>query len=131
MAATINGKPSVFLTPVTPVPVIDQPTYFADPENIDFFARPPLPTIQEQLAETDRKMAEAHRQAEAEWLADEEAQREYQEWSDSLYNTPEAQAELDAWCDEQERQAELTSLGDAGLHAIAGHDARWQAGGQI
>ena len=129
--ATINGKPSLYLTPETTL------------ETPDFFARCPLPTLQEQWIETSRKMAEEHRQAEQEWLNDPEAQREYQEWSESLYNTPEAEAEHDAWCDAQEAEmdalcdaydaevSELAGLGDAGLHAIAGHDAVWQAGGEI
>ena len=125
--ATINGKSSVFLSPVTPVPVIDQPTYFADAVRVA------------------TEMATDTEPTDFDWYNDPEVQADLNAWHDSL-DTPEAQEQRDAWCDEQERAelerreaelerqaeaAELASLGESGQHAIAGHDAVWQAGGEI
>ena len=124
MAATINGKPSVFHTPEMPVPLItDFQTHFAE-------------QVSSAVA-----MAE---DVETDWLNDPETIAELNAWNKSL-ETPEAQAQYDAWVTEQERAeldehlcsqydaeaAELAELGEAGLAYIAGHDAVWQAGGQI
>ena len=129
--ATINGKPSLYLTITPPQPT--QPSY---PERIA-----DLTTIASEMVE------DSEPQTDADWLNDPETQAELNAWYDSL-DTPEAQAEYDAWVTEQERasletteseayeahleaQAEeydLARLGDAYLEGINGHDLKWQAG---
>ena len=135
--AVINGKPSLYLTPVTPVPVInpDPSTYFAD------------------VVRAAKAMAEDAMTNE-DWLNDPEVQAELNAWY-AAQDTPEAREEYDAWVTEQERiaiesecemtpeqeehlcsqfddeTAELASLGDGARYYIAGHDAVWQEGGEI
>ena len=137
--ATINGSPSIFQTPEFPTTAVtpDYETRIAD-----------VITIATEMADETL--------TDADWLNDPETVAELSAWHEELdeawRNDPKAQAEYDAWVTEQERIAiekeesdfeahlcsqydadadELASLGDAGLHAIAGHDAVWQAGGQI
>lgn len=99
----INGKPSVFMA-------VENPNQ-------------PLPNFQEQWIQTSRQMAAEAEQAEQEWLADEAAQAEYQEYLDSVHSQP-SDAELDRMAEEYE----LARLGDGAAHYIAGHDTAWQQG---
>ena len=131
--ATINGKTSIFKgLEVQPAGMIN-----TDYETrIDDF----LGIATEMATEND-----------FDWENDPETVAELNAWYDSL-DTPEAFEEYDAWVTEQERiaiekeeaefeahicsqydaeVAELENLGDAGRHAIAGHDLVWQAGGTI
>ena len=123
--ATINGKPSVFLS-------LDPPTA---EQGI------PVPDYQSRVAD-HVQIATAMAESFADPLDDPQTQRELSEWhaerDAEFRNDPESQRQLDAWCEEQARldeleaeaeAAELASLGEAGQHAIAGHDRRWQKGG--
>ena len=146
--ATINGTPSVFITPKPPPEIL--PTY---PVRVISFAEIASEMATESEVDLDV--------AEAEWLADPEAQREYQEWCEALdeqwRNDPVAQAEFDEWCNEQERierevseletaeheayeahleaqaeEAELARLGEGYLiGANTNDDEIWQAGGSV
>lgn len=123
--ATINGKPSVFLS-------LDPP---ASEQGI------PVPDYQTRVAE-HVQIATAMAESLVDPLDDPETQADLNAWHDAreaeFQNDPEAQRHRDEWCEEQARAAEmeaeaeaaeLASLGVAGQHAIAGHDARWQNGG--
>ena len=127
--ATINGTPSLFKTPEVPTTGITTDYETSLTEQVQFA----------------REMATDTEPTGFDWYNDPEVQADLNAWHDSL-DTPEAQEQRDAWCDEQERAelerreaelerqaeaAELASLGDSARHAIAGHDAVWQAGGQI
>ena len=133
--ATINGTPSIFQTPEAPNAGIT--TDYAT--RIDDF----LGIATEMATEPD-----------FDFENDPEVQAELNAWYASM-DTPEAREAYDAWVTEQERiaiategemsaeeeahlcsqfdaeAAELESLGDAARHYIAGHDAVWQAGGEI
>ena len=137
--ATINGKPSVFQSLVTPTE--QSPTY---PDRVaDFTA------IATEMA------AEAEPKTDADWLNDPKTRAELNAWYDSL-DTPEAFEEFDAWVTEQERiaimseaemtaeeeaelcsrydadAAELASLGCACLIGLnTNHDLIWQQGGSV
>lgn len=97
--ATINGNPSVFLTPET------------SPSRVPICAANYL----QSWIEVSKEIAEIiHRETEEEWLNDPVIQAGYQEWCDALeeewLNDPVAQAKFAEWCDEQqriEREAEL------------------------
>ena len=144
--ATINGTPSVFITP-EPLPEI-LPTY---PVRVKTFTE-----ISSEMA------SESVIDPEADLLNDPEFQESYNEWCEKLdaewRNDPEAQRKFEEWCNEQERiekeeaekkeaeletleheayeadlerqaeAAELARLGDAYLEAINGADLKWQAG---
>ena len=123
--ATINGTPSIFISAEPPTGTF--PTYRDRVANFTAIAEN---MATEGEVDTD--------QAEQDWLNDSEAQADYQAWCEELeaqwLNDPKAQQEFCDWCDEAElesmaEEAELARLGDAGLHAIAGHDLKWQAGG--
>ena len=102
----INGNPSVFLA-------VDIPTPNAPVEN--WFSQ--YVAIANQMA----------REAEAEWLADEATQAEYQAYLESVDSSSEA--DFDAEMDRQAEEYELQRLGSAYMEAINGHDLKWQAGG--
>lgn len=101
---TINGKPSVFITPSESPPSQEQ--------------------VPESAPSYDPYIADQIRLAN-EWLADEAAQLEYQEWSDAAYGEPSDE--------ELERMAEewrLAQLGTNYVRAINGKDDfRWDNGG--
>ena len=112
--ATLNGNQSVFLTPSelqtdtdnTPTPspaTVDMETHFANQvDDAIQFAR--------QLQS---------------WLDDEQAQDEYQAWSDSCRESEP----LPTDAEKRAEAYELSRLGDGVLHCIAGHDLKWQQGG--
>lgn len=56
-----------------------------------------------------------------EWLNDAEAQAEYQEWS--------AEVNAQSAAEKRAEAHELAKLGEGALHCIAGHDIKWQQGG--
>lgn len=138
--ATINGQPSVFLSP-TEIPTEINPSVDYETRVTDFTA------IATEMATSETEMTDE------DWLNDPEFQAEYNEYLEGLerdwLNDPEAQRQFAEWCDEQERLAdeeamfdslceahdadthELASLGDAAGHYIAGHDAIWQEGGDV
>lgn len=114
--AKINGKPSVFIslasphqTQVTPAPVSQARMKSA----VEIATEMAEDFGWENDPETIASLNAWHDELDAAWRADPEAQRRYAEWL-------ETQAEV----------ADLASLGEAGQHAIAGHDARWQEGGK-
>lgn len=136
--ATINGKPSLFVSPDTPTEIY--PVYS---DRVSTFTE-----IAEQMAtEGETEMTDE------DMLNDPEFQAEYNEYLERLdeewRNDPEAQRKFEEWCDEQERIAneeamlnascashdadahELASLGCAAGHYIAGHDDVWQQGGDV
>ena len=119
--ATINGKSSIYKTPET---TPDSVEYTLTPNpNFDFEEYMRVAML------PAKALAEEAQQAEEEWLNDPVAQAEYQEWSEAVDEANSAEYEA-----EMERQAEaseLSELGESGQHAIAGHDAVWQAGGEI
>ena len=140
--ATINGKPSVFITPIElPTARID-PT--ADLQNHRTDAVRIANEMATELSTADTEMTDE------DYFNDPEFQAEYNEWYEKLdeqwRNDPEAQRKFEEWCDEQERLAdeeaelealceahdaeasELVSLGCAAGHYFAGHDQAWQAG---
>lgn len=86
----------------------------------------PFPTVQEQFSETQQQIAEKAKQAEQDWLNDPEAQREYQEYRESVHGVP-SDEELDRMAEEHE----LEQLGASAGHCFAGHDRVWQAGGSL
>ena len=93
--AMINGKPSIYITPVTPV----NPTY---PARIKDFTE-----IAESMA--------TEPEPDFDWENDPETVAELNAWYDSL-DTPEAFEEYDAWVTEQERiaiesECEMTARG--------------------
>ena len=129
MAATINGKPSIFKTPEVSPAGITTPDY--ETRIGDF-----LGIANEMVTETEPETDE-------DFLNDPETQAELNAWYDSL-DTPEAEAEFDGWVTEQEREAfeahlcsqydaeiaEMEALGEGYLIGLnTNHDAVWQAGG--
>ena len=143
-AATINGKPNLFITPEPPTE--KYPTYS---ERVNDFTE-----IASEMA------TESVIDPEAEMLDDPEFQESYNEYCEKLdaewRNDPEAQRKFAEWCDEQERKArqseleiaeaeayeahleaqaeahDLQSLGEAYLiGANTNHDLIWQAGGSV
>ena len=74
------------------------------------------------------------RTLEAEWLNDPEAQRKFAQWCDEQEQAELETQEHEAYEAHLEAQAEahdLARLGESGMHAIAGHDLIWQAGGSL
>ena len=144
--ATINGTPSIFQTPVTPVPVINPDAYSTAFVGIatDMVAETEAqrhtncPACQEQMvhwrtANPTANEADAEKAHEQIWSECPACVAEYCEWSEGVERATDAEAEFEAHlCSQYDAEAaELASLGDAGQHAIAGHDAVWQAGGEI
>ena len=116
--ATINGKPSVFITPPAPKQDTDEsPTPFAPSRTVDYATH-----VQLQIDDAI-KFAQ---QLQA-WLDDDEAQAEYQEWSESCRESEPLPTPTDA--EKRADMHELSRLGDGALHCIAGHDLKWQQGG--
>ena len=134
-AATINGKPNLFISPEPPTE--KYPTYA---ERVNDFT-----TIASEMATPESVI-----DPEADMLNDPEFQESYNEYCEKLEqewrNDPEAQRKFAEWCDEQERRAdeeamfdamceahdadahELARLGCSAGHCIAGHDLKWQEG---
>ena len=57
---------------------------------------------------------------------------EYKAWSEATERSADEESGFDALCEAYDAEVdELASLGEAGQHAIAGHDAKWQNGGKI
>ena len=130
--ATINGSPSLFVSPVfspvNPNPITDYATRVNDFLSI----------ATDMATESETEMTDA------DWLNDPATQAELNAWHDSL-NTPEAFDAYDAWVTEQERLAEdaaicerydadaeaYAELGCGARHYLAGHDAVWQNGGSL
>ena len=130
--AIINGKPTVYLTPVTPVPVIN-PSYASAFVGI----------ATEMVAETEAQQHTNCPDCQAEMVnwrldnptaSDTDAENaHHQIWE----GCPSCRAEYAEWSSEFEEHLcgqydaeveELASLGDGARHYIAGHDAEWQAG---
>ena len=111
--ATINGTQSVFVS--VPTPECQTPTSYQ--AYVAGAVR-----IAEEMA------LEQHRIDEAAWLADAEAQAEYQAWCEEVDSGFPTNVDLDRMAEE----AELSRLGDAYLiGANTNHDAIWQAGGDV
>ena len=108
---TINGVQSVFVS--VPTPESQTPTSYTE-------------YVEDAVRIASEMALEQHRIDEAAWLADAEAQAEYQDYLDEVYSMP-SDDEMDRMAEE----AELASLGDAALSYIAGHDAIWQQGGTV
>ena len=125
--ATINGKPSLFITPVPPIENI--PVYS---ERVANFTN---------IAESMVTEGEVNpNQAEQDWLNDPETQQEYQDYLDDIEAQRDRDAELEtaeheAYEAHLEAQAEahdLENLGEAYLiGANTNHDDVWQQGGQV
>ena len=112
--ATINGENSVYLTPVTPVPII---------KSVCDSLSDAVKIATEMVAETEKPVDEW---TDEDFLNDPETQAELNAWYE------EREAESDALCDAHDADAhKLASLGDGALRAIAGHDEVWQAGDQV
>lgn len=114
--ATIDGQKSVFLIPHPPLRESEEST-------------PLHPATDDYQTHVEHQIDEAidFAAALAEWLDDEQAQAAYQAWSAECRDQEREQYEAD-----MERRAEayeLERLGDGYMHAIAGHDLKWQQGG--
>lgn len=119
--ATINGKPSVFRQISNP-PEVEACRFTNNPE-FDFEA------YMNAMTMSALEMAADLEAQETEWLNDPVAQVEYTEYCKALDEAERAEYEADM--EQQAEAAELACLGDAGLHAISGHDLVWQVGGVI
>ena len=179
--ATINGKPSLFITPQPPTATC--PVYsdrVADFTNIaegmateaeltahaEAEARKHTlcPTCQAKmvnwrLANPTATKVDAESAHADIWLQCPPCSADFAQWCEKLdaewQNDPEAQRKFGEWCDAEERKArqaeletaeheayeahleaqaeahDLARLGESGMHAIAGHDLIWQAGGSL
>lgn len=114
--STINGKQSVFITPSAPEAAADTPAPEA-PATVDYATH-----FQNQVSD-----AIAFAKQLASWLDDEAAQQEYQAWSASCRASEPLPEPTDA--EKRAEAYELSRLGDGALHCIAGHDLKWQQGG--
>ena len=90
----------------------------------DFLLPRQLPTWQEQLAETQRKLEAENRKSEQEFLNDPEAQAEYQAWCESVDRMPS-----DEELDHMAAEYELSQGCLIGLNT--NHDDIWQVGGSV
>ncbi len=131
---TINGKPSVYLTPAT-LPT-QPPTYEARIAETTAIAKG---MADEELAAKAEAEARQHtncpncQAAFVNWrtanpTSTEAETAHHQIWSEC----PACTAEYTAWSEEADRQAEehqLERLGTGAVHAINGDDQRWQNGG--
>ena len=124
--ATINGTPSIFISAEPPTGTF--PTYRDRVANFT------------AIAEGMVTEGEVNpNQAELEWLNDPETQQEYQDYLDDIEAQRDRVAELETQENEAyeahlEAQAEvhdLARLGESAMHAFAGHDLIWQAGGSL
>ena len=114
--STINGQKSVFLTPPAPQQDTEESTPLHS-ATVDYATH-----VQNQVSE-----AIAFARDLAEWLDDEQAQAEYQAWSAECRDQEQERYEADM--ERQAEEHELERLGDGYMHAIAGHDLKWQQGG--
>ena len=145
--AIINDKPSVFLTPVTPVPVTnptaDYATAFvsiataiaAEAEaqqhtNCELCQAEMVSWRTANPTASEADAADAHRNI---WEACPSCRAEYAQWSEAVKADADAEAEFEAHlCSQYDAEAaELESLGDGARHYIAGHDLVGRAGGKI
>ena len=125
-AATINGTPSIFISAEPPTDTF--PTYRDRVSNFT--------AIAENMATQGEVDTDPEYQ---EWLNDPEAQQDYQDYLDEIEAQRDRVAELETQENEAyeahlEAQAEvhaLARLGESAMHAIAGHDLIWQAGGSL
>ena len=107
----INGKPSVFMAVENPSTIPVQ-----------------TPTAYEEYLQHEVEDARKWAEEEAAWLADAEAQADYQAWCEEV----DAGFPTDEDLDRMAEEAELESLGEAYLiGANTNHDAIWQAGGSV
>ena len=111
--STINGQKSVFLTPSAPVQ--SEESTPLQPATVDY------ETYYQQQIDDAIQFA---RQLQS-WLDDAQAQQEYQAWSDACRESEPMPTDAE----KRAEAHELARLGDAALHCIAGHDIKWQQGG--
>lgn len=114
--ATINGKQSVFITPPAPKQETDN-------------TPPPSPKTVDMQTHVENQIDDAiefARDLQA-WLDDEQAQDEYQAWSQTCRDAEPLPEQTDA--EKRAEAYELAKLGENALHCIAGHDIKWQQGG--
>ena len=114
--STINGQKSVFLTPPAPQQDTEESTPLHS-ATVDMETHVHNHDPDDTCFEHDL----------AEWLADEQAQAEYQAWSTECRDQERERYEADM--ERQAEEHELERLGDGYMHAIAGHDLKWQQGG--
>lgn len=132
--ATINGKPSVYLTPST-LPT-QPPTYEARIAETTAIAKA---MADEELTAKAEAEARQHtncpncQAAFANWRTANPTSTEAETAHHNIWSEcPACIAEYTAWSEEADRQAEeyeLERLGAGALHAINGDDQRWQKGG--
>ena len=138
-AATINGKPNLFISPEPPTE--KYPTYS---ERVSDFVSCATDMATESVSEADMlndpEFQESYKEycenLDAEWRNDPEAQRKFAEWCDeqerkerqvSELETAEAEA-YEAHLEAQAEAHDLAQLGDGYIEAINGHDLKWQEG---
>lgn len=132
--ATINGKPSVYITPST-LPT-QPPTYEARIAETTAIAKG---MADEELAAKAEAEAREHtncpycQAAFVNWRTANPTSTQAEEAHAEIWEKcPACVEEYRAWCEEADRQAEeheLERLGTGAVHAINGDDHRWQNGG--
>ena len=114
--ATINGKQSVFITPPAPK------------QDTDNTPTPSTPTV-DYATHVANQVEDAIKFAQQleRWNSTPDA--DYLKWSASCRESEPLPEQSDA--EKRAEAYELSRLGDGALHCIAGHDMKWQQGGQV